>query len=378
MLALDCLDHPAAVYSDCARLPAGQNHAATRATMARAAARLAAGATAAWTWLVDDLPTALPYLEEWLQWHNVLAPGTPATVALTAADTARAAEQLLSLPHPAGVGLLVRGVPADTPSAVMHMHTLRQHGWPVAWTPQMDVPVFALRCTLNLPQTVYRARQYDLDGVIEEVYRVLELIMHAGHQHAAAARAADPAAARGAHCTAIDIAGLDAAIAILTGAGLFDSNDSRACLRVLLAVLQSSVRQAAQPYGVGAQLVLGEPLTSGKRIAAIDQSLFPELFGFLPLTADALEPIIPAYEPVRYTCDAAASRAQAIQGITLLQRHFDAGCLPLEIEALDEPAAHALLLELMQHTCAFSLDAPTPPSPAAPDDVPAPDTPRLL
>ncbi|MCX7003091.1 MAG: hypothetical protein NTV22_07440, partial [bacterium] len=95
----------------------------------------------------------------------------------------------------------------------------------------------------------------------------------------------------------------------------------------------------------------------GKRLAAVDQSLFPELFGFLALHPDALEPIIPAYRPVEICVEAGSPPARVVQQYQTLQHFFDGGCLPLGIDPAAPPDMAALFAALLDAGCCFGVPA---------------------
>ncbi|MCX7003092.1 MAG: ATP cone domain-containing protein, partial [bacterium] len=255
MLALDCLDHPAGVYSLLQPFPGVNAQTHLRETLQQ----LQNGLLTCSACAVTDLATALPLLHEVLTWLPPLSPGQRVTYEIDADAAGMLAQGLRDLPPHPDVVFQLQGLPAERPALVAAMLALHQRGWGIAWAAQPALHTWHSRCTINLPQAVYRARQRDLDGVIEEVYRALELAVQACHQRALYLRTQPGSLAGAAQYAALDIAGLDSAIAILTGAGIFDRGESRACLRVLLGALHTSVQHATQHDGVQNRLVAGEP-----------------------------------------------------------------------------------------------------------------------
>ncbi len=206
---------------------------------------------------------------------------------------------------------------------------LFQQGWPVAWDPSPSHAPLSQLLSINLPQTVYRARQHDLDGVIEELYRTIDVIIQAHRQYCFFARAHHfnlPAN----HSAAVDILGLEEAVAILTGSGMFEQTDNDACERVLLRVLHEMLHQAGTAYGLNFILHCGDPNPCGKRFATIDQSLFPELFGFLPLSPDSLEHVIPAYSTVELPFNGTLPSNKFIGMAQTIRRYFDSGVIAIK------------------------------------------------
>lgn len=376
MLALDCLDHPAGVYCAAQPWPAG----AARADIQPLLRQLQEGLARTLAWSIDDCAAALPLLREMLAWLPPLREGQRITLGIAAPDAAALPALLDAVAPPPQVRLHVHGVPGDRAALVRALAGMHTRGWHVAWSAQPMLHTWHCHCTLNLPQAVYRARQRDLDGVIEELYRALELAVLACQQRITYLRAHHPAVVADPPFVALDVAGLDTAIAILTGAGIFDQGEGKACLRVLLGALQSGVQQAARHAGMRTRLVAGEALACGKRLAAVDQSLFPELFGFLALHPDALEPVIPAYQPVELSVEVGEKLARVVERQRALQRFFDDGCLPVcPVDGTTDDRA-PLLDALLAAGCCFAL--PSEPAQPATDTAaaaaPAADTPRLL
>ncbi len=374
MLAVDCLDHPAGVY--CLLQPCTGPHA--QAQLQEAFHQMQHGRLTCVACPVADLAATLPLLHAALTWSPALTPGQRVTYAIAADAAGMLARGLHDLAPRPGVVFHVHGLPTERIALVAALLALHQRGWGVAWSVQPAAHTWHSHCTINLPQAVYRARQRDLDGVIEEVYRALELAVLACHQRALYLRTQSGSTAAAVHHAALDIAGLDSAIAILTGAGIFERGESRACLRVLLGALHTSVQHATLHDDMQVRLVAGEPLTCGKRLAAVDQSLFPELFGFLALHPDALEPIIPAYRPVEICVNAGSQPAQVVQHYQTLQRFFNDGCLPLSLDPALPPDLAALFSALVEAECCFSVPAQAPAAATAGAAAPGqPELPQL-
>jgi transcriptional regulator NrdR family protein len=376
MLALDCLDHPAGIYCAAQAWPA----AAPRAHVQPLLQQLQEGLAGTVAWSIDDCAAALPLVREMLAWLPPLRDDQCITLGIAAHDAAvlpALLDDIAPRPH---VRVQIQGVPADRAALLRALPAVHARGWHVAWSAQPLLHVWHCRCTLNLPQAVYRARQRDLDGVIEELYRALELAVQACQQRINYFRAHHPEVVGDAPFVALDVAGLDTAIAILTGAGIFDQGQGKACLRVLLGALQTSVHHATRNTGMCTRLVAGEALVCGKRLAAVDQSLFPELFGFLALHSDALEPVIPAYLPVELGVEADEPPARVVERHRVLQRFFDDGCLPIRLATDADDECAPMCSALLDAGCCFALPAGAtqPTTDTATTASPAADTPRLL
>lgn len=231
---------------------------------------------------------------------------------------------------------------------------LIERGWNVIYDKNIKNDFIANKITLNLPQAVYRAHGKDLDGVIEEIYRSIELAVQAYQQYTYYFKN------NFYHQTekivgAVNVIGLYESVSILTGAGVFDNNESMACTRVLLNVLQNGLKQAAKSYNLDMRLDAAVETDCGKRFSIIDQSLFPELFGFLPLQAESLENVIPPYnlfyfDPWKYD-----DLNAFIVAAKKIQSYFNHGALPLKIKSNNREDSEKLIDLMQKNDCTFSI-----------------------
>ena len=231
---------------------------------------------------------------------------------------------------------------------------LYRKGWNVTCENSQKRQTINNKITINLPQSVYRTHGKDLDSVIEEIYRSIELAVQAYQQYSFYLKENERLISDNSY-GAIDIIGLHEAVSILTGAGVFDSNESMACTRVLLNVLQNGLKQAAKSYNLKMKLIVGEPNESGKRFSIIDQSLFPELFGFLPLQSETLESVIPPYnsfclDPWNYD-----SLEKFIIAAVKIFGYFDSGSFPLKIKIDDSNKIIEVINLMLKNNCGFSI-----------------------
>lgn len=232
------------------------------------------------------------------------------------------------------------------------IHTLSELynlGWAVGWEPDPVSVTLTQLISINLPQAVYRSRQNDLDGVIEELYRTVDITIQAHRQYHMFANAYNHVLT-GRHAVLVDIIGLEEAVSILTGAGIFERNDNDACERVLLRVLHEKLHQAGSMYNLSVLLGIGEPNRCGKRFATIDQGLFPELFGFLPLHPSSLEHVIPAYRATTITCSETDNPEERADMAGVIRRYFDCGSLPVQADTGRED----VMASFIQHRIGFN------------------------
>lgn len=228
-------------------------------------------------------------------------------------------------------------------------------GWRTGWMPSLPPAIFSQRISLNIPQAVYRARQQDLDGVIEEIYRSIEVAAQAHHQYVHYTQDHfEELPDR--HAALIECVGLYEAVAILTGTGVFEPSEGIPCARVVLNVIAHGLRQMSDTYNSTLMLTAGEPDVCGKRFSAIDQSLFPEIFGYLPLSPEKLEPIIPSYSILERHIEkdtdthACAERAQQIM------KFFSAGVLPCHFFDVAQDEVTACIESLPEMNIPFRID----------------------
>jgi|GEM_PF-1250940 len=201
-------------------------------------------------------------------------------------------------------------------------------GWKVSWSDTAITKVVSQKISLNMPQSVYRARQHDLDGVIEEIYRSLDLSVQAHKQFCVFDRTSKEALPEN-HSAAVEIIGLKEAVSILTGSGLFENNESAACTRVLLSSIQYGLQQASEPFGLSMLTSIDDSNTCGKRLATIDQSLFPELFGFLPLQPENIESFIPPYDTILLEKSESQTHEAFAKEVSNIHKHFSLGFAPI-------------------------------------------------
>ncbi len=364
MLELGGLDHPFSEHRAVCRLPDDTHAAAIAAHAYLWQQRLATAHTAE---LVVELPDDLgaAQYDTVLQiWHAAAAALEGTARVHFAVPAARCTEWSQRLPAIAPVrqcAVLVYGETADAHTLADIVSACHARGWQLAWLPGGLPAPAAQLITINMPQAVYRARGHDLDSVIEELYRGVDLAAHAHRQFRQFQRAHGRARAAS-HPGVLTCAGLDEAVAVLSGTGVFDSADSTKCLRVMLGVLHDGVRSIAHAQQLPVCLRMGESITCGQRLAAIDQALFPELFGFLPLSSDALEHVIPPYQPLRLALDTARPVQATIAAAQHVVRCVEQSVLPLEPGGLDAAGLHTCLHALISASCGFVLP---------PADVPA-------
>ncbi len=209
---------------------------------------------------------------------------------------------------------------------------ISNHGWNVSWSEASFENLVSQKISLNLPQTVYRARQRDLDGVIEEIYRTLDFSVQAHKQFCLFDRINDEILQKN-NSAIIDIIGLNETVSILTGSGLFENNESTACTRVLLSTIQYGLQQAVEPFGLSMLTAIDSSNYCGKRFATIDQSLFPELFGFLPLQPENIESLIPPYESILLKKNESQSPTDFAKEVLGIYKHFCLGFVPVSFDS---------------------------------------------
>ena len=312
------------------------------------------------TWCFDHAD-ALARLPEMADWFSGLD-GEGRVRCAVPIDAAGTVRGLLGTHEPApAVSIVFNGAPRDIEESVGHATALVASGWHVGWVPAAPWHELNLRITINLPQAVYRARHSDLDAAIEEVYRSVEFAAAAHRQYAQFCAGQGRPLNRGS-AGAFTVAGLNEAVSILTGAGMFDGADSTACVRVLLNVLQTTIQRASVAHDRELRFVVGEPDSCGKRLAVIDQSLFPELFGFLPFQPEAVEHAIPPYSTIALQCAGAADIGPVIEAARLLNRYFDCGAVPIHVEADAGDAVADLLRHAIRESCGCRIAAAVMPA----------------
>ena len=209
---------------------------------------------------------------------------------------------------------------------------ISNHGWNVSWSESIFKNLISQKISINLPQTVYRARQRDLEGVIEEIYRSLDFTVQARKQFCIFERINEKVLPEN-HSAAVEIIGLSEAVSILTGSGLFENNESAACTRVLLSTIQYGLQQASEPFRLSMSTSINSSNYCGKRFATIDQSLFPELFGFLPLQPENIESLIPPYESILMKKNVSQTSDDFAKEVSGIFKHFELGCVPVSFDS---------------------------------------------
>ena len=228
-------------------------------------------------------------------------------------------------------------------------------GWHVSFDKNKKTNPISGKTTINLPQTVYRAHGKDLDGVIEELYRSIKLAVLAHRQFILYRRKHNYELDENSF-GGLEITGLYEAVSILTGSGVFDTDESLACTRVLLNVLQNGLKQASKSYNLKMYLISGEPNDCGKRFSIIDQSLFPEIFGFLPLQAESLENIIPGYNSFYFKAERYNSHDDFIKVVKKLSGYFDYGTIPIKFTKENQDEIKEIFSLMIKNKCGFSVE----------------------
>ncbi|RLD09616.1 MAG: hypothetical protein DRI44_08045 [Chlamydiae bacterium] len=249
---------------------------------------------------------------------------------------------------------------ANSAAQIDSLLELYNLGWNISFNKNKKTEIISGKITINLPQTVYRAHEKDLDGVIEELYRSVKLAVQS-HRQLILYRKKHNFEFENNSFGGLEITGLYEAVSILTGAGVFDSDESLACTRVLLNVLNNGLKQAAKSYNLKMRLVGGESNDCGKRFSVIDQSLFPEIFGFLPLQSESLENIIPAYKSLFFDPEKYHSHNDFIKTAKKISGYFDYGTIPVKFNDNNPDKMKEILLLMIKNNCGFSLKRKTKP-----------------
>jgi len=368
MIHISGLEHPFASYTR--HVPLTDNHATTRQLrhkLRRAVLSVDAGHV---TRLAVHLPRATA--ASFVQWVHELydySDGleSPAGVDLVAdaGDASALVDALRDLPARPSLRIVLSDSVVDPGTVTPVLQELNVRGWQAGWAPSHTLASIAQRISLNIPQAVYRARSRDIDGVIEELHRTVEIAVQAHRQYCLFGwefdKFASPAHAGG----GLDLCGLHEALGILTGSGIFDEGDGNACLHLILSVLREHVSQAAESHDLSLTLLAGGPDVCGKRLAIIDQALFPELFGFLPLKPDSLASVIPAYQPACLTFDEGTSIEAARKVIDAFRQCFEAGLVQVDMSGVSPARFGELTAELIAAHCSFCI------APAAAREEPA-------
>jgi len=248
--------------------------------------------------------------------------------------------------------LWCNGETGEARSLADMLHALHARGWSVTWHPDAPPGPAAQLIAINMAQAVYRARRHDLDAVIEEVYRSVDVAGHAHRQFRQFQRA------RGRADTAqpgvLSCIGVDEAVAVLTGSGMFDSADGATCVRVLLGVIHDAVRSVASALELPLHVRMDEPATCGRRLASIDQALFPELFGFLPLQPDALAHVIPPYRRMQFALTGQPVEAVVAACQNLVRQARDS-VVRLDVAGLGALGVQPYLQALIDAQCGFAV-----------------------
>lgn len=232
---------------------------------------------------------------------------------------------------------------------------LARAGWRVGWMPTAYPSRVIQRISVNMPQAVYRARQADLDSVIEEVYRSCEMAARACRQYATYLRERN-SITEAQPIACIECVGVFEAVSILTGSGVFEPTEGMPCARVLMNVISHTLQQLSSTTGVTLALTCGEEDVCGKRFSVIDQSLFPEIFGYLPLGAENLEEIIPAYSRLeRHATEDVLPTTCASQAAAIT-KFFYTGMLPCRMYALSNERLEECMTAFHAHGVPFRID----------------------
>jgi transcriptional regulator NrdR family protein len=358
MIHLSGLEHPFAWYAQ--HISLADEHAemhALRAALRRAILRVDAGQV---TRIAIHLPRATDAtFADWV--HELCGYTTgmhsPAGVDIVvhADDAGALAAVLHDRPASAALRMVLHSDTGDVPALIAALHRLTAQGWQAGWAPAHTLASMAQRITLNIPQAVYRARSRDIDGVIEELHRTVDIAVQAHRQYCLFGHEYNRFATTAHAGCGIDLCGLHEALAVLTGSGMFDGSDGSACLRLVLSVLHEDIANAAEAQDLSIALLAGAPDVCGKRLAIIDQALFPELFGFLPLQPENLMSVIPAYHPAALTLGNDTTLDAARTAVDSFRRCFDAGLVPLH--ALDTPPdiIDGVMHSMLEAHCGFCL-----------------------
>lgn len=355
MLDIGGLDHPLAQHRAVTTLPPLVDTAAIVEHVQTWTHRMANACVAHVAVVIpDQMSSACAALaaQAWSAAARGLDEGHRVVLVLSRAQLTACLEPLSDIPPAPACELWCVGETADAHALAESLYALHMRGWGVAWHPYARPMPAAQLITLNMPQAVYRARQHDLDSVIEEVYRSVDVAAHAHRQFRQFQRAHGRADA--AQAGVVTCIGLDEAVAVLTGSGMFDNADAAKCVRVVLGVVHDALRSAASALEIPLHVRLDEPTTSGRRLAGIDQALFPELFGFLPLQPDALAHVIPPYRPVQLLLN-----RQPVQTLMAacqnLSRYAGDSVIRLDATGLGAPGVQPYVHAVLSAQCGFAL-----------------------
>ena len=154
------------------------------------------------------------------------------------------------------------------------------------------------------------------------------------------------------HSAAVEIIGITEAVSILTDSGLFENNEVAACTRVLLSTIKHGLQQIAEPFRLSMATSIDGANSCGKRFATIDQSLFPELFGFLPLQPENIESLIPPYESILMKKNVSISSDDFAKKIFGIFKHFELGYVPILFESETD---YATIISLLNSKISFNV-----------------------
>jgi len=258
---------------------------------------------------------------------------------------------LLNIQPASSLNIGFYNLPKSINNFADYLSEISNHGWNVSWSESFQKNLISQKISINLPQTVYRARQRDLEGVIEEIYRSLDFTIQARKQFCIFERINEKVLPEN-HSAAVEIIGLSEAVSILTDSGLFENNEIAACTRVLLSTIQYGLQQASEPFRLSMSTSIDSSNFCGKRFATIDQSLFPELFGFLPLQPENIESLIPPYESILMKKNDAQSSDDFAKKVFGIFKHFELGCIPV---SFDSETDKATIISLIKSKSSFTI-----------------------
>jgi len=355
MLDIGGLEHPLPQYRAVTAAPADADVAGMVEHVQLWTRRMAnAGVAHLAVTIPDEAPRACVALaaQAWSAAARRLDDGHRVALAMSREQLGAHVDAVQSATPAPACELWCSGAAADARSLADMLHALHLRGWAVTWHPHARPAPAAQLITINMPQAVYRARRHDLDAVIEEVYRSVDVAAHAHRQFRQFQRAHGHADS--AQPGVLTCIGVDEAVAVLTGSGMFDSVDGATCLRVLLGVIHDAMRSVASALELPLYVRVDEPAACGRRLASIDQALFPELFGFLPLQPDALAHVIPPYRPMQF-----ALAGQPVQAVVAachnLVRYAHDSVVRLDAAGVGPTGVQPYMHALIAAQCGFAL-----------------------
>ena len=165
---------------------------------------------------------------------------------------------------------------------------LLQYGWSVAYRKQKISTEIHQVFAINMPQTIHRSNKTNIDSVIDELENSIAAIFEAAAQYTAYFQKQHQKRENFAVC----VYGLNESVKILTANKLFEQSNNFSCEKILINFIKYKLEDSKQKFWFCANLNLPQ----AQKFSAIDQSIFPELFGYLPLDPENLETVIPPYK----------------------------------------------------------------------------------